>query len=177
MDATMCHKDQDGNAYYWHAYSGLRQGDPLSPYLFTLVAEVISSLFRRQQRLGRLTGYAPHPSIEGLTHSAITTHVLYADDLVVVTIAVLMQCVEIRNVLQEAYWLTGLEVSWTKSSVHFSPTVPPRFKRWMCRILHIRTANSSWRYLGIQIFGKLSGKQKIEEIEGKISAKMQLWRV
>ena len=53
---------------------GIRQGDPLSPYIFILCGEVLSGLCRRAQRNGHLSGLrvaTPAPRIN---------HLLFADD-------------------------------------------------------------------------------------------------
>jgi hypothetical protein len=53
---------------------GLRQGDPLSPYLFLLVAEGLSSLLVRAEQEGKLTGV---PISAG---GVRLTHLLFVDD-------------------------------------------------------------------------------------------------
>ena len=55
---------------------GLRQGDPLSPYLFILGQEVLSRLIEHDLRLKNVAGIKT--SISGLT----ITHAIYADDIV-----------------------------------------------------------------------------------------------
>ncbi|RVX15851.1 Tetratricopeptide repeat protein SKI3 [Vitis vinifera] len=48
----------NGNAKGWvKAFRGLRQGDPLSPFLFTLVADVLSRLMIRAEETGIIEGF------------------------------------------------------------------------------------------------------------------------
>ena len=48
----------NGNAKGWvKAYRGLRQGDPLSPFLFTIVANVLSRMILRAKERSLLEGF------------------------------------------------------------------------------------------------------------------------
>jgi hypothetical protein len=53
---------------YFITYQGLRQGDPLSPLLFNLVADVLGTLMRRATSQGKLKGVVSHLIPEGITH-------------------------------------------------------------------------------------------------------------
>ena len=47
----------NGSAIKWFTSTlGLRQGDPLSPYLIILGLEVLTRLIARKQRRGKLSG-------------------------------------------------------------------------------------------------------------------------
>ncbi|XP_031287891.1 uncharacterized protein LOC116146622 [Pistacia vera] len=56
---------------------GLRQGDPLSPYLFIIMEEVLSRLLCKNFEEGRIRCYS-HP-----VGAPLVSHLLYADDLLV----------------------------------------------------------------------------------------------
>lgn len=56
---------------------GLRQGDPLSPYLFLLCAEGFSTLLKREESLLNLSGFQINK------HCPILTHLFFADDILV----------------------------------------------------------------------------------------------
>lgn len=65
----------------------LRQGDPLSPYLFLLVTEGLHSLFKKAEDDGAVRGvslYANGPQI---------SHLLFMDDNLVFCRAIISECV------------------------------------------------------------------------------------
>ncbi|XP_071728518.1 secreted RxLR effector protein 78-like [Rutidosis leptorrhynchoides] len=60
---------------YFKGKRGLRQGDPMSPYLFTLVMEVLSLMLRRNAR--QYENFKYHPKCEKLD----IINLCFADDL------------------------------------------------------------------------------------------------
>jgi hypothetical protein len=85
---------------------GLRQGDPLSPYLFLLVADVLQRLLQADQGvLHPLIPDAPCPVLQ------------YADDTLVVTKADVASNERLKNILDSFATATGLKINFGKSSV------------------------------------------------------------
>jgi hypothetical protein len=55
----ICIRINDENINYFKSEKGLRQGDPLSPLLFNLVADVFSRMLMKAARQGLVTSLLP----------------------------------------------------------------------------------------------------------------------
>ncbi|CAM8944506.1 unnamed protein product [Rhodiola kirilowii] len=60
---------------FFEGKRGVRQGDPLSPFLFTIAMEY---LFRMLQRLSKVEGFYFHPKC----HRIKLSHIMFTDDLI-----------------------------------------------------------------------------------------------
>ncbi|RVX07329.1 putative mitochondrial protein [Vitis vinifera] len=63
---------------FFQSSRGLRQGDPLSPYLFVIAMEVFSSMMRRAISGGYLSGWKVSGGRDEGMH---ISHLLFADDM------------------------------------------------------------------------------------------------
>lgn len=73
---------------------GIRQGDPLSPYLFILCAEVLSSLIQKSQQEGLIDG------ISIATNASAISHLLYAGESILFCRANPEEATTIMNILK-----------------------------------------------------------------------------
>ena len=74
---------------YVRLQRGLRQGDPLSPYLFLLCAEGLSALFRKAERDSLIRG------ISISRGGPRISHLFFADDSIVFCKATNANCAEL----------------------------------------------------------------------------------
>ncbi|KAJ9546404.1 hypothetical protein OSB04_018947 [Centaurea solstitialis] len=92
---------------------GLRQGDPISPYLFTLVMEGFSMLLGLC--IQEATNFQYHQGCEDMQ----ITHLCFADDLFVFTGANLESVEVLKKALDMFRTRSGLEPNLSKSEVFF----------------------------------------------------------
>jgi hypothetical protein len=57
---SVCVQVNDDLGHFFQTKKGLRQGDPLSPILFNLVADMLAVLIERSKNLGLIDGLVPH---------------------------------------------------------------------------------------------------------------------
>ena len=121
---------------------GIRQGDPLSPYLFIMCMEFLSHLIERKCENKSWTPIKT--SRNGLPFS----HLFFADDLVLFACANLENCQAIKDVLSEFCTRSGQTVSAAKSRVYFSPNVDPDQREVFSDIFGFTQTSNLGKYLG-----------------------------
>ena len=96
---------------------GLRQGDPLSPYLFLICAEGLSSLLAHMEEVRGIEG------VRVCRNAPSVSHLLFADDSLILMKANLTNATSLRQVLDQYCASSGQLVSEAKCSIFFSPNV------------------------------------------------------
>ncbi|XP_026419431.1 uncharacterized protein LOC113315356 [Papaver somniferum] len=98
-------------AGYSKSKKGIRQGDPISPFLFLLVGEALNFMIKRAQEQGLLSGFQVKPN--GL----LVSHLQFADDTLIFLDADIEQVKNLRLILLSFETLTGLKINFTKSQI------------------------------------------------------------
>lgn len=90
---------------------GLRQGDPLSPFLFNLVAEGLNLRLHRAKLLGLVKG-----ALLGSNRMSIS-HLQFVDDTIIFCEADLKELILIKRILRCFQVMSGLKINFHKSVV------------------------------------------------------------
>ncbi|XP_057771115.1 uncharacterized protein LOC130990904 [Salvia miltiorrhiza] len=131
---------------YFACSRGVRQGDPLSPILFGIAEDVLSSLFHNCVASGHLV---PMSMRRG---SLFPTHILYADDILVFCKATVDNAATIRNILHFYGSISGQNYSPAKSNIFFSDKVSQSLRRAIEHHLDFRMGALPFQYLGVPLF-------------------------
>ncbi|XP_059668809.1 uncharacterized protein LOC132313890 [Cornus florida] len=111
---------------------GLRQGDPLSPYLFLLCTEGLSTLLHRAHHQNLISG------LKLSRYNSPITHLLFADDSLLFRESSTTEARNLRNLLKRYELLSGQLVNFHKFGVFFSTNTRPSRRRKILRILRYK---------------------------------------
>ncbi|XP_059450878.1 uncharacterized protein LOC132181647 [Corylus avellana] len=149
---------------------GLRQGDPLSPFLFILGTEVLSRLLFREETLGNIKG------LKISRNTPAIHHLLFADDLLIFGKATLKEANTICSCLKKYCLWSGQSINNGKSSIRFSKNTNLTTAAMILDILPYSKNPSKSIYLGLPILLGNSKKAAFLNILDRVKSKMDGWR-
>nr|GEW78193.1 RNA-directed DNA polymerase, eukaryota [Tanacetum cinerariifolium] len=155
------------NEFQFHR--GLKQGDPLSPYLFILVMESLPLSFSRAVEEGLFKGIC-------LNGSVSISHLFYADDAMFIGEWSDANLRGIINILKCFFLASGLQININKSQV-LGVGVPrlivePAASSFGCTIL-----KNQFRYLGVMVGECMSRNKEWADVVLKLRLRLSKWKV
>ncbi|XP_043809034.1 uncharacterized protein LOC110606238 [Manihot esculenta] len=133
---------------------GIRQGDPLSSYLFVLCVEQLSNIIKHSVKQG-----AWHP-LPISNNGPLVSHLMFADDMVLFAEATEEQLDVIINCLTVFCNASGQKVNFLKSSLFVSPNVSTSTASRLSSKSGIPLVSDLGRYLGVpSLHGRVSQVQ------------------
>ena len=133
----------NGKPSAWiQCHRGLHQGDPLSPYLFLLVADTLQQLILQASRRGELR----HPVSSDLPCPTLQ----YADDTLIILQGDLAQLLRLKEILSAFSEFSGLHINFEKST--FIPmNIDPSVAAAMAAALGCPISSFPQPYLGLPL--------------------------
>uniref|UniRef100_A0A803QLX3 Reverse transcriptase domain-containing protein n=1 Tax=Cannabis sativa TaxID=3483 RepID=A0A803QLX3_CANSA len=149
---------------------GIRQGDPLSPFIFILCSEVLSKLIFKAERLGQLSG------VRIARNSAPISHLFYADDSIFFCNATVANSENLLKCIHTYEEWSGQRVNKQKSGLVFSPNTPRSCREEIKQRMGIGCLNSSEKYLGNPFFFSANKRSDFQFIKEKITNRLEGWK-
>jgi len=154
---------------FFHAERGLRQGCPLSPLLFLLVAEGLSRAITDAKHNGHFQGIQVAPNLN-------ITHLLFVDDVLIFCSGSRGDTRALKEILDLFSKATGMEINAGKSSLTTNLLRPIE----QAELLRYFPFNSvgigeGLKYLGFALKANLYLKRDWEWLIGKVEKRLRGW--
>lgn len=148
---------------------GLRQGDPISPYLFLICTEGFSALIRNGMEIGALHGFRVTPN------GVPILHLFFVDDSVLFCDVSVEKAQGVVDVLKSNATGSGQQINMSKSLIYFGLKATKRIKKKIERTLNIQSNEGFGKYLWLQSDFGHSKKVVFKEVREKIESRMVGW--
>nr|GEX07109.1 putative RNA-directed DNA polymerase, eukaryota, reverse transcriptase zinc-binding domain protein [Tanacetum cinerariifolium] len=150
-------------------YRGLKQGDPLAPYLFILVMESIHLSFSRVVEEGTFTGIKIDSSIT-------LSHLFYADDAIFIGKWSRGNLNCIAHMLRCFFLLSGLSINLQKSQL-LGVGVPDSNVIEAASLIGCSILRTPFKCLGTVVGGNMSSIKLWDDTINKLKTRLSNWKL
>ena len=149
---------------------GLRQGDPLSPYLFLLCSEGLNRMLQKAATDDDIRGFSlckRGPKI---------SHLLFADDSLLFCRVSLSDLQVIQNILSLYEKASGQKLNREKTTIFFSKAVKEDTKTQISNYLEVPEVKEYEKYLGLPAVIGRKKKESLNYLKERVWSKLQGWK-
>jgi len=150
------------------ATRGIRQGDPISPFLFIMAAEGLGRYFKKELRERRIKG------LRLWGNNLPITHHQFVDDIMLFCEVSIKEVREVKRILDLFMEASGMEINKEKSCTFIFNT-PDSVKDHLTRTLGFRQGELPTKYLGNQLDTNPTRMANWQQIIEKLKNKLASW--
>jgi hypothetical protein len=155
---------------YFHSSRGLRQRDPISPYLFLLCAKGLHALLTRATVSRQLQGLSISRGGPKLTH------LFFADDCVLFCRATIMECNTILDILRRYERALVQQINQDKTTLFFSASTASITQEEIKNALQLPDIKHYETYLGLPSMVGWSKYASFSQKKERMWRKVQGWK-
>jgi hypothetical protein len=149
---------------------GLRQGDPLSPYLFIICAEALSSLINQAVRNGVIT------RVPTSKNGPRLSHLFFADDSLLFYKANSVEWRRLLRILDVYEVASGQKLNMEKTSIFFSRNTSVDKREEISRLSGLQATQSYDKYLGLPTLVGKSRMKSFQSLKDRVWKTLQNWK-
>ena len=150
---------------YFAGAKGIRQGDPLSPYLFTMIMNILSNILNNAPGFFKF-----HWKCRDLK----INHLFFADDVLLFSHGDRNSIMHLMNSLSKFGSLSGLNPSMSKSTCFLS-NCDPQLMSWFNAEFGIPMGLLPVKFLGVPLLSSKLSIKDCRPLFEKISARIESW--
>lgn len=148
---------------------GLRQGDPLSPLLFDLVADALNKILSKAKDAGLISG------LGNFSNSPKVLNLHFADDTILFLEANVAMIENLKFLLLGFESMSGLKINFEKSAL-VPLNITPELANDMALQLGCQLSSLPITYLGVPLHWKKLSTSEWQPLITKIENRLQTWK-